>query len=157
MTTLTAIGLDHEGSKKLIQQLNELLANYQVLYMNVRGLHWNVAGTNFFELHLKFEEQYNNLLLKVDEIAERILTLGGQPWHSFSQYLSHSTLQEVTQQSDGKQGLQHIVSSYGILIQQQRQIMSIAADCSDEGTTALMSDYIREQEKLIWMFSAYLR
>jgi len=70
------IGLDEQQAQQLADSLNELLANYQVFYMNVRGYHWNIKGDKFFELHVKFEELYDDLLMKVDEVAERILTLG---------------------------------------------------------------------------------
>ena len=73
------IGLDTVQSQALAAELNKLLASYQILYMNVRGFHWNIRGNQFFELHLKFEEIYNDLLLKVDALAERILTLMGYP------------------------------------------------------------------------------
>ena len=82
-----AIGLDSERSKQLAIKLNDLLANYQLFYINTRGFHWNITGEKFFELHLKFEELYNDALLKVDEIAERIRTLDFTPLHSFSAYL----------------------------------------------------------------------
>ena len=78
------IGLDTQKCKKLADELNVLLANYQLFYMNARGFHWNIKGDKFFELHLKFEELYNNLVIKVDEVAERILTLGYTPVHTYS-------------------------------------------------------------------------
>ena len=80
------IGLDIAKSKSLADGLNILLADYMVFYQNTRGLHWNIKGEKFFELHLKFEELYNNFLLKVDEVAERILTLGATPLHTFDDY-----------------------------------------------------------------------
>ncbi len=78
-----AIGLNEEYAQKLADKLNVLLANYQLFYINVRGFHWNITGSNFFELHIKFEELYNDALLKIDEVAERILTLGHTPLHTF--------------------------------------------------------------------------
>ncbi len=75
-----AIGLEIEESKVLVEKLNELLANYQIYYQNLRNFHWNVSGPNFFELHAKFEELYTAANLGVDETAERILTLGSRPF-----------------------------------------------------------------------------
>ena len=69
---LNPIGLDTKQAEDLVNELNELLANYSVFYQNVRGFHWNIRGERFFELHVKFEELYNDLFLKIDEIAERI-------------------------------------------------------------------------------------
>ncbi len=78
------IGLDTDKTQKLADALNELLSNYQIFYMNVRGYHWNIKGENFFELHAKFEELYDDLLLKIDEVAERVLTLGHRPAHAYT-------------------------------------------------------------------------
>lgn len=150
------IGLDTVKAKALVKKLNTLLATYQIFYMNSRGFHWNIKGQNFFELHLKFEEIYNDLLLKVDEIAERILTLGGTPDHTFSEYLKTSKISEVTNVSNGKKAIKNILSALETVISLERKILSLASNADDEGTTALMSDYIREQEKLVWMFAAYL-
>ena len=69
MKNYNQIGLNPEQSQVLIEKLNVLLANYMLFYQNTRGLHWNIKGEKFFELHLKFEELYTNLLLKVDELA----------------------------------------------------------------------------------------
>jgi starvation-inducible DNA-binding protein len=154
--THSSIGLDKHKSEKLAKKLNTLLANYQLFYMNTRGFHWNIKGDNFFELHLKFEEIYNNLQLKIDEIAERILTLGYTPLHSFSEYLKESGIKEKVNSENGKSSLAEILFSLEIIIQIQRELLALSADAEDEGTNALMSDYIREQEKMIWMYSAYL-
>jgi starvation-inducible DNA-binding protein len=150
------IGLETKESKALAEKLNKLLANYQVFYMNTRGFHWNITGEKFFELHAKFEELYNNLVLKVDEVAERILTLGHTPLHTFSDYSSITTIKEAKNVSTGKEAMQSILDSFRTLIALQREIAETAGETGDEGTSALMSDYIREQEKLVWMYSAYL-
>lgn len=150
------IGLDTVDCQNISQKLNQLLANYQVLYINVRGFHWNIKGGNFFELHVKFEEIYNDLQLKIDEIAERILTLGFTPLHSYTDYLKISSVKELTNLSNGKDGLEHIVKSMELNIILQRHIQEMANESGDEGTDAMMSDYIRQQEKQLWMFHAYL-
>lgn len=157
MANTNLIGLDSQKSKELAAKLNILLADYQILYINARGFHWNISGDKFFELHLKFEEIYNDALLKIDEIAERILTLGHTPLHSFTDYVSHSTIKEVKHVSDGKEALSHILEGFQALILLERELLNLASDAQDEGTNALMSDYIREQEKLIWMFAAFLK
>lgn len=156
MKTLNAIGLDKVKVAQLAEKLNLLLANYSVFYQNTRGYHWNIKGDKFFELHLKFEELYNDLFLKIDEVAERILTLGHTPDHVFSNYITIAQITESKEVSDGTQAVENILSSFGIIISIQREILALAADASDEGTNALMSDYIRAQEKLVWMYSAYL-
>lgn len=153
---MNRIGLDQNSSKAIAKALNELLANYQVLYVNVRGFHWNIKGEKFFELHVKYEELYDDLIIKVDEIAERILTLGEQPVHAFSEYLKLSSIGETTNKTGAVETLESILNSFETIITKQRAILSLAGEADDEGTTALMSDYIREQEKLVWMYSALL-
>ena len=153
---LSTLGLDEGQSEMLSLRLNELLANYQVLYVNTRGFHWNIKGEKFFELHVKFEELYTDLQVKIDEVAERILTLGQTPFHSYSEYLSNSTISEVTNISDGKEAVASLLKSLEIIIHIEREILDLSGDSHDEGTNALMSDYIREQEKLAWMYSAFL-
>lgn len=157
MANLNNIGLDAEKSKQLAVALNDLLANYSVFYQNTRGYHWNIKGDKFFELHLKFEELYNDLFLKVDEIAERILTLGYAPEHKYTNYLNISEIRESTEVSDGKKSLESILAAFKILLIKQRVLLDLSSDAGDEGTNALMSDYLRAQEKLVWMYSAYLK
>lgn len=157
MASKNQIGLDKAKSKLLADGLNNLLADYMMFYQNTRGLHWNIKGEKFFELHLKFEELYTNLLLKVDEVAERILTLGATPLHTFDDYQNTAKIKSVKNVSDSKQGVQAILAAFEILIIRQRALLTLSAEAGDEGTNALMSDYIREQEKLVWMYSAYLQ
>jgi starvation-inducible DNA-binding protein len=155
-TIKNRIGLDAKKSVQLAQKLNLLLCNYQIFYMNTRGFHWNVKGEKFFELHLKFEELYNNALLKIDEIAERILTLGQVPVHTYSDYVKSGKIKELRNVSNGRIAVENIIASFSELILLEREILELSAEAGDEGTNALMSDYIREQEKLVWMFTAYL-
>ncbi|HHQ4758127.1 MULTISPECIES: Dps family protein [Aeromonas] len=150
------IGLDTVQSQALAAELNKLLASYQILYMNVRGFHWNIRGNQFFELHLKFEEIYNDLLLKVDALAERILTLDGVPLHSFSDYLKVSAIPEQKGLHDGRACVESLLESFRELLVAQRRILGQAADTGDEGTASILSDYVQQQEKLVWMLRAYL-
>jgi len=156
MTDTNAIGLHESSASQLAEKLNALLANYQIFYMNVRGYHWNVKGQQFFELHTKFEEFYTDLLTKVDEVAERILTLGHQPLHAYSNYVEIASIREEKNVHDGQACVQGIVKGYQALIELQREILSLASDADDEGTASQIGDYIREQEKTIWMLNAYL-
>ncbi len=153
---MNRIGLNVEKTNELSNELNDLLANYQLFYMNVRGFHWNIKGNKFFELHVKFEELYDNLVIKVDEIAERVLTLGHTPMHSYSAYLKGSAVKEAVNISDGNEAVGSILESFKTVISKQRNILKTSDEADDEGTNALMSDYIREQEKLVWMYSAFL-
>lgn len=156
MSKTNQIGIQSKHAKQLADQLNDLLANYQVFYTNVRGFHWNIKGDKFFELHLKFEELYNDALLKIDEIAERVLTLGYTPMHTFSDYLKQSDVKESKNISEGKRAVESVLDSFEVLIVKERELLKLAAEAEDEGTSALMSDYIRAQEKLVWMYSSFL-
>lgn len=156
-TQVNLIGLDSQQSEQLALQLNQLLAYYQVLYMNTRGYHWNIKGHQFFELHLKFEEIYTDLQTKIDELAERILTLGHTPEHAFSRYLASSKIKEHQNAVSGNDCVKGLVDGFSVLLVSQREILANASEAGDEGTAALMSDYIREQEKLMWMLNAYLQ
>jgi starvation-inducible DNA-binding protein len=150
------IGLDTEMAIKLAEKTNILLADFQIFYINTRGFHWNIKGDKFFELHLKFEELYTDTQLKIDEIAERILTLGHTPSHSFSDYLKLSDINEKRNVTNGKEAVNSILESFQILLKIERELLNMSDDAGDEGTNALMSDFIRQQEKLVWMYSAYL-
>jgi starvation-inducible DNA-binding protein len=157
MNNLNRIGLDTTKSEELASLLNDLLSNYSIFYQNTRGYHWNIQGDKFFELHLKFEELYNDLFVKIDEVAERILTLGHVPKHKFTDYLSSSVIQESNEVSNGPKAIEEILSAFKVLLSKQRHILDLSGEINDEGTNAQMSDYIREQEKLVWMYSAYLK
>lgn len=149
------IGLDAAKASSLAEKLNLLLANFQLFYINTRGFHWNIKGDKFFELHLKFEELYTDTQLKIDEIAERILTLGHTPSHSFTDYLKLSKIKEKRNVTAGKEAVAAVLDSFAALLLIERELLTLSADAGDEGTNALMSDYIRQQEKLVWMYSAY--
>jgi len=155
-TIQSRIGLNPELTETLAKRLNELLANYQMFYMNLRGYHWNIKGEKFFELHAKFEELYTDAQLKIDEIAERVLTLGYTPMHSYRQYMETSTIEQAKNVTDAREIVTNILDSFGNLLEVERDLLNLSAEANDEGTNALMSDYIRETEKLVWMFSAYL-
>ncbi|MDG3087197.1 DNA starvation/stationary phase protection protein [Vibrio hannami] len=151
------IGLDKAQTLELTDRLNTLLADYQVLYMNVRGYHWNIKGRDFYELHAKFEEIYNDLIIKVDEIAERILTLESTPLHGYSKYLELSEIGEALDVTQGAVAIEQILIAYKSLLVKQRNILSMASELGDEGTVSLLSDYISQQEKETWMMNAYLQ
>jgi starvation-inducible DNA-binding protein len=157
MSNTNLIGLDNKQSAQLSSKLNNLLANLQLFYINARGFHWNITGKKFFELHVKFEELYNDTLVKIDEVAERILTLGNTPVHSFTEYVAESAIKEARNVSQGDAAVQLILDGFKTLIEIERDINTAASEAKDEGTAAMMSDYIREQEKLVWMYSAYLK
>jgi starvation-inducible DNA-binding protein len=151
------IGIDKAKAEELSEKLNQLLADYQVFYQNLRGLHWNLKGKDFFELHLKFEEFYDDAVIKIDEIAERILTLEREPFHTFSDYLSNSKIKEERGVTNGIEGVKIVVKNFSNIITLERGILSLAEEADDEGTASLMSDYISQTEKTLWMLNSYLQ
>lgn len=153
---LNSIGLSASKSKLLSEDLNTLLASFQRYYQNLRGIHWNIRGKRFFDLHVKFEELYTDANLKVDEIAERILTLGGVPYHTFEDYISNAKVAVGKNISKDEDAIRLIVDSLKELLIIERAILDASAEASDEGTNAMMSDFITEQEKTVWMMKAWL-
>jgi starvation-inducible DNA-binding protein len=156
MENVAYLGLKTETIEDLSEKLNELLANYQVFYMNLRGFHWNIKGEKFFELHNKFEDLYNDAAKKIDEVAERIKTLGFTPVHSFTDYIEITSIKERRNVSDGTRCVESILDSISYLLEVERDILQISAESGDEGTNNLMSDFIKDHEKLVWMFNAFL-
>ncbi len=150
------LGLSRKETEKNIELLNELLANFQVYYQNLRGVHWNIRGKRFFDLHVKFEELYNNAQLRVDEIAERILTLGGVPLHTFADYLEVNKIKVGKNISDDETAVKLVVESLQGLLKLERVLLQTTGDIDDEGSNSLISDLITEQEKDIWMLQAFL-
>ena len=141
---------------KTTLQLSQLLADIQVAYTNLRGFHWNIKGREFYVLHSKFEDIYNDLSEKADEIAERILMLGETPAHNYSEYIKISKIKETGVISDGDKALGLILDYYQSFMNQEKEILKSAAENEDEVTIALMTDYLKEQEKFVWMLKAFM-
>ncbi len=156
MTTLNSIGLDKGKTQAIAHELNQLLANFQTYYQNLRGIHWNIKGKQFFDLHIKFEELYTEANVRVDEIAERILTLGKTPMHTFDEYSNASKVPVGKNVSKDEKAVQLIVDSLTELLKIERSVLENASDANDEGTIAMMSDFITGQEKTVWMMKAWL-
>ena len=155
MKTLDYLNLDGKRVEGVVAGLKQLLADYQAFYTNLRGMHWNIKGHGFFVLHSKFEDMYNDASEKADEIAERILTLGGVPAHNFSEYLKVSRIKESGIVDRGDLAVKSILEAYKHLIAAERELLSTADAAGDEVTATLMSDYLKEQEKKVWMLVAY--
>lgn len=151
-----SLGLEFKKAEILAAELNILLANFQVYYQNLRGLHWNIRGKRFFDLHVKFEELYNDSQLKIDLIAERVLTLGGKPLHTFEDYIKNNNLFVGRDISNDEAAVNLIVNSLTQLLKIERVILKQSDEAADEGTNSMMSDFIKEQEKTIWMMKAWL-
>ncbi len=153
---LNSIGLSEENSAELAADLNVLLANFQTYYQNLRGIHWNIRGKSFFDLHVKFEELYNDANIKVDEVAERVLTLGGTPLHTFEDYQKQAVVPVGKEVRKDEEAIRLIVDSLKELLILERDLLDKSDKAGDEGTNAMMSDFITEQEKTVWMMKAWL-
>lgn len=145
-----------EANPQLSEKLNILLATYQIHYQNIRALHWNIKGSGFFELHVKYEEFYNRTQIIIDEIAELILTQGSTPLHRFNEYIKHSVLPENETIHDGKTGMTYMLKAQKSLLILEKEILVLSSELDEEVVNGMMSDLIREKEKTNWMLSAWL-
>lgn len=158
-TNLTTkyLGLDESKTKAIASELNQLLADYHVVYQNLRAAHWNIKGEMFFTLHNKFEELYNESKLNVDEVAERILSIGFVPVHRMRDLLNTSNIDEMETVGEAKEVVTTLLTNFSALLTQERKVLKLAADAGDEATVDQMTQYIASQEKTCWMLSAFLK
>ncbi len=156
MTELNLIGIEKEKAVNVSNTLNQLLADYQIYYQNLRGFHWNIKGEDFFELHVKFEELYSDAALRIDAIAERILTLGSTPYHSFNEYLKYSQTNPAENISNGREAVGTVLQNIRHLLNVLNELKVNAEDANDQGTSSFTDDMINSFEKTAWMLNAYL-
>jgi starvation-inducible DNA-binding protein len=149
------LNLDKEKTKATVEQLNVLLADYHLYYQKLRNFHWNIVGKNFFDLHIKFEEMYEDAKIKIDEIAERILTLRAQPVSNFTDYLKLSNIKESKSDLSDRSMITTLIDDHELLLVQLRKVSEAAAEAEDEGTIDLTGGYIRYIEKITWMLDAW--
>ncbi len=149
--------LDNKDMSKLNDKLNDLLSDYHVFYQNVRGFHWNVKGENFFELHEKFEELYTKLYQNIDELAERIVTIGFKPLHAYSDYLKNTIHKEITDVSKGDECVKHVIDGLGILAHSHRKVANEAGEVGDIATEDLLVQFVGDLEKRMWMFTMFAK
>ncbi|MDR2056731.1 MAG: DNA starvation/stationary phase protection protein [Dysgonamonadaceae bacterium] len=151
------LGLDFTTTNPVIVKLSELLANYQVFYTNLRGFHWNIQGDKFYELHELYENYYDEIAEKIDEIAERIVILGGTPDNNFSDYLKLANVKEISKVSNWKIGVNNVLETLQLLLDKLRELHGLAIKSGDQGTVSIANHGIKSFEKKIWMLSAYLK
>lgn len=152
---MTFLNLDKKKTTFTVNELNILLADFHLYYQKLRNFHWNIVGKSFFDLHLKFEEMYDDTKLKVDEIAERILTLRYQPISNLSEYLKISNIKESKSSLSDVQMIDTLIDDHELLLKQMRKVVAAADAAKDEGTIDLIGGYIRELEKTTWMLDAW--
>jgi len=151
------ISLKPSEIKPVVDHLNSLLANYHIHYQKLRGCHWNVKGKSFFTLHVKFEELYTEALVTIDELAERILTLGKPPYSTFSDYIKESKLNEInTIGLKDTDMVKALVKDMAELIEMEREILEITADAGDDGTNDMVNRFMQFKEKNTWMLRSFI-
>ncbi len=149
------LNLDEKKMRDLNDQMNDLLSDYHVFYQNVRGFHWNVKGADFFILHEKFEELYTQLYQNIDDLAERIITIGYKPLHSYSKYLSQSIHKEVTDVSGEEETVVQVIKGLGVLSTSHRKVAQLAGEIGDIVTEDMLTNFVADLEKRMWMFTMY--
>ena len=144
-------------SKNLFEKLNEYLANQQVMYMKLHNLHWYVKGRSFFTLHAKLEELYDQTAQIMDDVAERLLALGGSPVASLKKALALSSvkeLEDVPISSD--ETIKNLISDVEYWIRDTKEIVKLAEDDDDGATADQFNGYLGEYQKLLWMLKSYI-
>lgn len=149
------LNIKEEKLLPVVIELNTLLAEYHLYYQKLRNFHWNVLGQNFFDLHEQFETMYSDARVKIDEIAERILTLRYHPMSNLSAYLKTAKIEESTGKMEDREMIADILKAHSILLRQMGQVMEKANTIKDEGTIDLIGAYVRELEKTSWMLNAW--
>ncbi|NNE75895.1 MAG: DNA starvation/stationary phase protection protein [Pricia sp.] len=149
------LDIDSAKVEPIVEELNALLANYNIYYQNLRGFHWNVKGKNFFDLHNKFEEMYTDARIKIDEVAERILTLRYNPESKYSEYLELASVKETSSLISDEKMVDHILKDHEVILKQMGKVVKKAEAAGDEGTIDLMGGYIADLEKVSWMLDAW--
>ncbi len=152
--TAINIGIDDKARLEIAESLKNLLADTYTLYLQTHNFHWNVTGINFRELHLMFEEQYNELAEAVDDIAERIRTLDVAAPATYKEFAKLSAIKEVEGVPSAKDMVDLLTKGHEQVIRTARKVLALAEDAGDESTSSLVSDRMREHEKIAWMLRA---
>ncbi|MBI0577424.1 DNA starvation/stationary phase protection protein [Neobacillus cucumis] len=141
---------------QLVSVLNKQIANWSVLYMKLHNYHWYVKGNQFFTLHTKFEEFYNEAGVHVDELAERLLSIGGNPVATMKECLELSSIQEASGNEAAEAMVQSIINDFSIITGELKEGMNLAGELNDETTGDMLLAIHSGLEKHIWMLQAFL-
>lgn len=149
------IGLENNKIEGVVKALNSHLANLNLLYVKIHNLHWNIEGSSFFQLHSVFEGYYEAMAKSLDEVAERILILGQRPAASMKEYLSLGNIEELESKGlSSEESISILESDFLKMLNESREIKSIAEAADDQGTADLMGGFVGEYEKALWMIKA---
>lgn len=139
---------------ELENKLNEFLADLNLFYRKLQNYHWNVQGKDFFQVHAKLEELYNEINEQIDEIAEHIAILGGQPLGTLKDYLEKSTIKEAENKKiKSSEIYNNILADYEELLKKTMEIKEEAEEEKNYATSSLIDEYILEYGKIIWMLN----
>lgn len=138
--------------------LNELVASYGVLYIKIHQYHWYVKGSSFFTLHAKFEDLYDEATEDLDEVAERLLQIGGSPYSTLGEFIEHSFIKEAPYATEiaALDMVKALKADYELLNYKLTDGLDIAGEEDDEVTTDLIIGFKAKIEKTLWMLNAYL-
>jgi len=150
------LGWSTAETEKITRALNALLANYAVHYQKLRNYHWNVKGSDFFDLHEQFEAQYTEAIKNIDDIAERIRIFGETPMSNLKDYLEASEIKETTTNLSSELMVRELLSDYRILLQYMFSVVEVASEERDSGTEEMVKVFINQLEKHHWMLSSFL-
>lgn len=150
------LGINPEQRTRIAEGLKKVLADSYTLYLQTHNFHWNVTGPQFRELHLMFEEHYTELAVAVDDIAERIRTLGITAPGTYRQFASLTRIEEVEEIPPAQEMIRILMESHEQVVRTCREVLKTASDAGDESSTALISDRMRIHEKTAWMLRALL-
>lgn len=143
-------------STQLVEMVNKQVANWSVLYIKLHNYHWYVKGSNFFTLHEKFEELYNESAVHIDELAERLLAIGGQPVATMKEILELSSIQEASGNENADDMVATISNDFSKLTGELKEGMKVAGDVDDETTGDMLLSIHQALEKHIWMLQSFL-
>lgn len=150
------IGIDPQDRVDIAQGLKHLLADSYSLYLQTHNFHWNVTGPQFRELHLMFEEQYSELATAVDDIAERIRTLGEMAPGTYKAFSELSSIAEIAGVPAADAMIAILVRAHEHVVKTCRKVLKQAQNAEDESTSSLVSDRMRSHEKTAWMLRSML-
>ncbi|MDQ0216556.1 starvation-inducible DNA-binding protein [Oikeobacillus pervagus] len=136
--------------------VNKQIANWTVMYTKLHNYHWFVKGPQFFVLHVKFEELYNEASVHIDELAERLLALEGKPVATLQESLQLASVKEAEGNETAEQMVQAIVNDFSLMIQELKEGMDLASETGDETTGDMLLAIHQGLEKHVWMLKSFL-
>ena len=150
------IGISVKDRKAIAKGLSRLLADSYTLYLKTHNYHWNVTGPMFNTLHLMFEQQYTELALAVDAIAERIRALGVYAPGSYQAFAALTEIKEETDVPHANEMIRQLVIGQETVVRTARKVFKIADKAGDEPTADLLTQRMQIHEKNAWMLRSML-